>query len=110
MRLLRELAAQPRTGAAGVARPTAFRLLSSLEKNGFVDRVDHHYVLGRVLARLGRHADPHAGLVARAQPLLREPADSFDETVSLAVPESRDGLDWSPRPPDPGSSASGPST
>ncbi|MEU1513221.1 IclR family transcriptional regulator [Streptomyces sp. NPDC005811] len=101
MRLLRELAAQPRSGATvstlakavGISRPTAFRLLSSLERNGFVDRVDTHYILGWELARIGRHADPHAGLVARAHPLLQELADSFDETATLSVPDSADGLD-----------------
>ncbi|MGW5698437.1 helix-turn-helix domain-containing protein, partial [Streptomyces asiaticus] len=42
VRLLRELAAQPRSGAtvttlakaAGISRPTAFRLLYSLEQSG----------------------------------------------------------------------------
>ncbi|GAA3825547.1 IclR family transcriptional regulator [Streptomyces phyllanthi] len=101
MGLLRELATQPRTGAtvstlakaAGISRPTAFRLLYTLEKNGFVDRVDNNYVLGWELARLGRHADPYAGLVARAQPLLQELSDRFNETVSLSVPDSNGGLD-----------------
>ena len=58
--------------ASGISRPTAFRLLNSLERTGLVDRVDHKYTLGWELARLGRHADPYAGLVAKAQPLLQE--------------------------------------
>lgn len=101
VRLLRELAAQPRTGAtvttlakaAGMSRPTAFRLLHSLEQGGFVDRVDTNYVLGWELARLGRQADPYAGLVAHAQPLLQELADEFNESVTLSIPNSQDGLD-----------------
>ena len=101
VRLLRELAAQPRSGAtattlakaAGISRPTAFRLLYSLERTGLVDRVDNNYTLGWELARLGRRADPYAGLVARAQPLLQELADKFNETTTLAVPNSQDGLD-----------------
>lgn len=101
VRLLRELAAQPRAGAtvttlakaAGLSRPTAFRLLSSLERTGLVDRVDHTYSLGWELARLGRHADPYAGLVARAQPLLQELADKFNESATLSVPNPHDGLD-----------------
>jgi DNA-binding IclR family transcriptional regulator len=101
VRLLRELAAQPRTGAtvttlakaAGITRPTAFRLLYSLERTGLVDRVDHNYSLGWELARLGRHADPYAGLVSRAQPLLQELADSFNESVTLSVPNPQNGLD-----------------
>lgn len=101
VRLLRELAAQPRAGAtvtslakaAGLSRPTAFRLLFSLERAGLVDRVGNNYILGWELARLGRHADPFAGLVARAQPLLQELADKFNETVTLSVPNANDGLD-----------------
>ena len=49
--LLRVMAAQPRTGAtattlakaSGISRPTAFRLLFSLERTGLVDRVDNKY-------------------------------------------------------------------
>ncbi|MBA8824004.1 DNA-binding IclR family transcriptional regulator [Saccharopolyspora lacisalsi] len=101
VRLLRELAAQPRTGAtvttlakaARLSRPTAFRLLYSLEQDGLVDRVDTNYVLGWELARLGRRADPYAGLVTRAQPLLQELADTFNESVTLSVPNGQDGLD-----------------
>ncbi|MFI0820826.1 IclR family transcriptional regulator [Streptomyces sp. NPDC021098] len=101
VRLLRELAAQPRSGAtvttlakaAGISRPTAFRLLHSFEKTGFVDRIDNNYILGWELARLGRYADPHAGLVARAQPLLQELADKFNEQVTLSVPNLQDGLE-----------------
>ena len=101
VRLLRELGARPRSGATvttlakavGMSRPTAFRLLLSLEHTGLVDRVDNNYILGWELARLGRLADPHAGLVARAQPLLQELADKTNETVTLSVPDSHDGLD-----------------
>jgi DNA-binding IclR family transcriptional regulator len=101
VRLLRELAAQPRTGATvtklakavGISRPTAFRLLYSLERTGLVDRVENNYILGWELARLGRHADPYAGLVARAQPLLQELADKFNESVTLSVPNPHNGLD-----------------
>lgn len=101
VRLLRELAAQPRSGATvttlakavGISRPTAFRLLYSLERSGLVDRIDNNYILGWDLARLGRLADPYAGLVARVQPLLQELADKFNETVSLSIPNPQDGLD-----------------
>jgi len=101
VRLLRELGARPRSGATvttlakagGMSRPTAFRLLLSLERTGLVDRVDNNYILGWEMARLGRLADPHAGLVARAQPLIQGIADKFNETVTLSVPNSNDGLD-----------------
>ena len=51
--------------AVGMTRPTAFRLLLSLEQTGFVDRVDNRYLLGWQVARLGRLADPYTGAVAR---------------------------------------------
>ncbi|MFF2108406.1 IclR family transcriptional regulator [Rhodococcus koreensis] len=101
VRLLRELVSRPRTGATvstlakavGISRPTAFRLLHSLERTGLVDRIDNNYILGSEMSRLGRHADPYAGLAARARPLLQELADTFDETVTLSVPNAKDELD-----------------
>ncbi|RZK70424.1 IclR family transcriptional regulator [Rhodococcus opacus] len=101
VRLLRELASRPKTGttvstlakAVGISRPTAFRLLYSLERTGMVDRIDNNYILGSEVSRLGRHADPYAGLAARAQPLLQELADQFNETVTLSVPNAKDELD-----------------
>lgn len=100
-RLLRELAAHPQQGvtvtalanAVGMSRPTTFRLLHSLERSGLVHRVENYYVLGHEMARLGRLADPHSGLVARAQPLLQELADSFNHSVSMSVPNAHNGLD-----------------
>ncbi|WP_231849731.1 IclR family transcriptional regulator [Saccharopolyspora erythraea] len=78
---------------SGIARPTAFRLLSTLEREGLVHRVDNNYSLGWELARLGRHADPHAGLVSRVQPALDELAAELSETVTLAVPTPRHDFD-----------------
>ncbi|MDI3387954.1 IclR family transcriptional regulator [Streptomyces sp. B-S-A8] len=100
-RLLRELAAQPRGGATvtvlakavGMSRPTAFRLLLSLEHTGLVDRIDNNYVLGWELARLGRYADPYSGVAQRAQPLLQEMADHLNESVTLSVATPDDGLE-----------------
>lgn len=71
--------------AVGMTRPTAFRLLLSLEQTGFVDRVDNRYTLGWEMARLGRLADPYTGAVARVQPILEEYAAKLNETVSLAM-------------------------
>ena len=101
VRLLRELAAQPRAGATvttlakavGISRPTAFRLLYSLERSGLVDRIDNNYILGWDLARLGRQADPYAGLVSRVQPLLQDLAAKFNESVSVSIPNAQDGVD-----------------
>jgi DNA-binding IclR family transcriptional regulator len=98
--ILRELAKHPKgetvsalAAATGLSRPTAFRLLNSLAQTSFVERVDNKYHLGWELARLGRHADPHAGIVARAQPLLDELATTLNETVNLSVPNAADDYD-----------------
>ncbi|MBR8640477.1 IclR family transcriptional regulator [Streptomyces tuirus] len=73
--------------AVGLSRPTAFRLLNSLEQTGFVDRdEDSKYTLGWEFARLARRADPYSGLVARVQPVLDDLAETLRETVTLSVP------------------------
>lgn len=71
--------------AVGMTRPTAFRLLLSLEQTGFVDRVDNRYLLGWQMARLGRLADPYTGAVARIQPVLDEYAGRLNETLGFAM-------------------------
>ena len=71
--------------AVGMTRPTAFRMLLTLEHTGFVDRVDNRYMLGWQMARLGRLADPYAGAVTRIQPVLDEYADRLRETLSFAM-------------------------
>lgn len=71
--------------AGEMTRPTAFRLLLSLEQAGFVQRVDNRYVLGWQVARLGRLANPHAGAVARIQPILDEYASRINETFSFVM-------------------------
>ncbi|MBT2515691.1 IclR family transcriptional regulator [Arthrobacter sp. ISL-30] len=71
--------------AVKMTRPTAFRLLLSLEQTGFVDRVDNRYMLGWQMARLGRLADPFTGAVARIQPVLDEYAGKLNETLSFAI-------------------------
>ncbi|WP_461186680.1 IclR family transcriptional regulator [Arthrobacter sp. Z4-13] len=99
--LLRALAAQPSQGATStvlarttrMSRPTAFRLLYSLEQAGLVDRIGNNYVLGWDLARMGRLADPNPGLAERVQPHLQELADKTNEMTTLQVVNGRDGLD-----------------
>ncbi len=100
-RLIRELAVQPSTGATAstlakavkLSRPTAFRLLYSLERVGLVDRINNNYVLGWELARLGQMAAPYAGLTTRVQPYLDELAEEFNESVTLSAVNSADELD-----------------
>jgi DNA-binding IclR family transcriptional regulator len=79
--------------AVGMTRPTAFRLLLSLEQTGFVDRVDNRYLLGWQMARLGRLADPYTGAVARIQPVLDEYAAIINETISFAMVRSETAYD-----------------
>lgn len=69
----------------GMTRPTAFRLLLSLEQSGFVARVDNRYMLGWQMARLGRLADPYTGVVSRIQPLLNDFAAKFNETITFIM-------------------------
>lgn len=71
--------------AVGLTRPTAFRLLLSLEQTGFVDRIDNRYMLGWQMARLGRLADPYTGAVARIQPIMDEYAERFNETFTFVM-------------------------
>ncbi|WP_427005445.1 IclR family transcriptional regulator [Pseudarthrobacter sp. H2] len=79
--------------AVGMSRPTAFRLLLSLEQTGFVDRVDNRYLLGWQMARLGRLADPYAGAVARIQPIMDEYAAKLNETISFAMVRNKTTYD-----------------
>lgn len=69
----------------GMTRPTAFRLLLSLEQTGFVERVDGKYTLGWEVARLGRLADPHRGIISRVQATLDTLAEQLNETIGYAV-------------------------
>ncbi|MCU1566370.1 MAG: IclR family transcriptional regulator [Pseudarthrobacter sp.] len=68
-----------------MSRPTAFRLLLSLEQTGFVEREGNRYKLGWKVAHLGRLADPYAGAVARIQPILDEYASRLNETFSFVI-------------------------
>lgn len=69
----------------GMTRPTAYRLLVSLEQTGFVERTDSKYTLGWEIARLGKLADPHRGIITRVQPTLDSLAEQLNETIDYAV-------------------------
>jgi DNA-binding IclR family transcriptional regulator len=79
--------------AVGLARPTAFRLLTTLEENGMLDRIDGRYVLGGEIARLGDLADPVAGVKHRVTPLVQDAANARGETVTYSVWRSTSLLD-----------------
>lgn len=68
-----------------MSRPTTFRLLYSLEQTGFVERYDNKYMLGWKIARLGKLADPHSGIVNLIQTTLQDFANQLNELISYAV-------------------------
>ncbi|WP_051899213.1 IclR family transcriptional regulator [Sciscionella sediminilitoris] len=99
-RILRALGAGPAAMTVtevaqqiGLPRATTFRLLVTLENEGFVDRQDTLYSLGWDLARLAGGIDPAAGLVPRVSGLIDELADEIGETVTLSVRRGRYDLD-----------------
>lgn len=66
-------------------RATVFRLLLTLEEEGFVDRQDTLYTLGWELARIAQAVDPAAGLISRVKPLVEEIAERLEETITLSL-------------------------
>lgn len=100
LQLLRRVAGVPSGATAselatavGMSRPTAFRLLTTLEENGMLDRIDGRYVLGGEIARLGDLADPVAGVQHRVTPLVQDTAKALGETVTYSVRRSTSLLD-----------------
>lgn len=77
----------------GLPRATTFRLLLTLEEEGFVNRQDTLYSLGWDLARLAGDIDPAAGLVPRVSGVIDELADEMEETVTLSLRHGRYDLD-----------------
>lgn len=74
------------TEAVKLPKPTAYRLLRSLQELGYVSRPSdsRDYLIGPRVARLAA-SDPHAELKAQARPLLRRLHEEFNETVNLGV-------------------------
>lgn len=72
----------------GMPRPTVYRLLNTLEQEGFVERnpVGGEYVLGRELLRLTRQSLVQSNLQERARGTLRVISKQTGETVHLGVP------------------------
>ena len=92
MALLRELGRHPHgvtvtevAQRVGLSRPTAFRLLLSMEHEGFVDRKDNVYTLGWEFLRLGRRADLTAGIAARIRPGVEELAERLNEATAFTL-------------------------
>src|ERR671916_1187508 len=70
----------------GLARPTAYRLLSALEAHGMVAREDGRYSIGLRLLGWGRGA-VGSGLVEAARPVLEALRDRTEESTQLYVRE-----------------------
>ncbi|MFK2827203.1 IclR family transcriptional regulator [Bacillus sp. B190/17] len=75
---------------SGMAKPTAYRLLSSLEECGFLTKIknnnqDVRYRLGLKLLDLGSLVAEHLELRSIALPLMRELSADIDEVVHLVI-------------------------
>lgn len=82
----RELTLGEVAAAAGLAAPTAHRLLRTMQARGYVHQsADRLYSLGPGLIKLGHRATPR--LAAVAQPILAELEAVSEETANLAVLE-----------------------
>lgn len=71
--------------ATGLARPTVFRLLLSMTHAGFLVKTDGTFTLGWQVARLGRIAHPHSGVLPRIQVFIDSLVADLNETIGYAV-------------------------
>jgi IclR family transcriptional regulator, pca regulon regulatory protein len=70
----------------GIPMPTAFRIVATLEEDGFLDRTaDGAYQPGVAVLTLGSAAIRGSGLVQASERPLRDLADATGETVNLGV-------------------------
>lgn len=74
------------TDSVKLSKPTAYRLLQSLQQLGYVARPagSRDYLIGSRAAKLAA-SDPYAELKSAARPILRRLHESLNETVNLAV-------------------------
>lgn len=74
------------TEAVKLPKPTAYRLLQSLQKLGYVSRPadSRHYLIGPRANRLASN-DPNSAIKSAARPLLRLLHEEHNETVNLGV-------------------------
>lgn len=72
---------------SGLARPTAYRLLVTLERQGYLDRVrDHAFTLGYKATRMSGDRAAQQALARRARPILAALTEQVRETVNLSAP------------------------
>jgi len=70
----------------GIPRATVARALWTLADAGLVQETEEGWVLGYELVRLGRAADPDAGLVRIGRPVVASLRDGSGESALLGVP------------------------
>jgi DNA-binding IclR family transcriptional regulator len=75
---------------AGLSRTAALRLLTSLDRRGFVRRTGDGYTLGLALLQLSLQIEPVLRRAAR--PVLEDLAERFGETALLAVRDGNDAV------------------
>jgi DNA-binding IclR family transcriptional regulator len=73
--------------ACGLNRSTAWRLLSTLEYHGLVERdgVSQRYAIGYALVRMAAGKTDHSILIRTARPVLERIAAATGETVNLSI-------------------------
>lgn len=72
----------------GLHSSTAFRILDSMEANGFIERdAGGKYQLGRKLLRLGSRVQAKSDLREIALPVMRRLRDALGETINLTLRE-----------------------
>jgi IclR family KDG regulon transcriptional repressor len=83
----RDLSLQEIHAQTGVAKTSVLRILSTLEKLGYVHKVPEtgRFYLGSKIARAARLVVPGTDLARIARPQLEKLRDQFDETVNLAA-------------------------
>ena len=74
--------------STGMPRPTIYRLLNTLEQEGFVERspTSGEYVLGTQIIKLGQRAVSRSNLRERVRSLMHLISKDTGETVHLGVP------------------------
>lgn len=93
----------------GIPRPTALRLIRTLEAEGFLGRADGVYVLGPAVARLQVTPEPDKAMLFLVQDALAELRDALGEScaywviagarrICIATAESPQAVRWQRQP------------
>lgn len=75
--------------STAISRPSLYRILTSLEKRGWVAREDQAWLIGAGIADLNEPGPRSSNIIERTRPALVRLWEEFGETVNLGIP-SRD--------------------